>query len=119
QLFPAGTTGMYFEVAVIVVALILFGQALELKARSRSSAALKKLLELQAKTARVIRGGRELDVPVEEVGVGDTGLGRPGEKVPVDCRIVGGESAVDESIVMGESVPVEKRPGDEVIGSSI
>jgi Cu+-exporting ATPase len=118
-LFPAGTSGMYFEVAVIVIALILLGQALELRARSRSSAALKKLLELQAKTARVIRGGREMDVPVEEVLVGDTVLVRPGEKVPVDGRVVEGESAVDESIVTGESVPVEKRPGDEVIGSSV
>src|SRR5215207_1012860 len=90
-LFPAGTSGMYFEVAVIVVALILLGQALELRAKSRSSAALKKLLELQAKTARVIRGGRELDVPVEEVVVGDTVLVRPGEKVPVDGRVVEGE----------------------------
>ena len=119
QLFPAGTTGMYFEVAVIVIALILLGQALELRAKSRSSAALKKLLELQAKTARVIRGGRELDVPVEEVVVGDTVLVRPGEKIPVDGRVLEGESAVDESIVTGESVPVDKRPGDEVIGSSV
>jgi Cu+-exporting ATPase len=118
-LFPAGTSGMYFEVAVIVVALILLGQALELRARSRSSAALKKLLELQAKTARVVRGGRELDVPVEEVVVGDTVLVRPGEKVPVDGRVIEGESAVDESIVTGESVPVEKRPGDYVTGASV
>jgi Cu+-exporting ATPase len=119
QLFPAGTTGMYFEVAVIVIALILLGQALELRAKSRSSAALKKLLELQAKTARVIRGGRELDVPVEEVVVGDTVLVRPGEKVPVDGVILEGESALDESIVTGESVPVDKRSGDPVIGSSV
>ena len=119
QLFPAGTTGMYFEVAAIVIALILLGQALELRAKSRSSAALKKLLELQAKTARVIRGGKELDVPIEEVVVGDTVLVRPGEKVPVDGRILEGESAVDESIVTGESVPADKKPGDEVIGSSV
>jgi Cu+-exporting ATPase len=118
-LFPEGTTGMYFEVAVIVIALILLGQALELRAKSRSSAALRKLLELQAKTARVIRGGRELDVPVEEVVVGDTVLVRPGEKVPVDGRVVEGESAVDESVVTGESVPVDKRPGDYVTGASV
>ncbi|HEX8720668.1 MAG TPA: copper-translocating P-type ATPase [Pyrinomonadaceae bacterium] len=118
-LFPAGTTGMYFEVAVIVIALILLGQALEARAKSRSGAAIRKLLELQAKTARVIRGGRELDLPVEEVVVGDTVLVRPGEKVPVDGRVVEGESAVDESIVTGESVPVEKRAGDDVIGSSV
>src|SRR5215213_9611468 len=119
RLFPAGTTGMYFEVAVIVVALILLGQALELRAKSRSSAALKKLLELQARTARVVRDGQELDVPVEEVVVGDTVLVRPGEKVPVDGLIIDGESAIDESVVTGESVPVDKRPGDGVIGSSV
>jgi len=119
QLFPAGTGGMYFEVAVIVVALILLGQALELKAKTRSSAALRKLLELQARTARVVRGGRELDVAVEEVVVGDTVLVRPGEKVPVDGTVLDGESALDESIVTGESVPVDKKRGDAVIGSSV
>ncbi|MBV8858942.1 MAG: heavy metal translocating P-type ATPase [Acidobacteria bacterium] len=118
-LFPAGTAGMYFEVAVIVIALILLGQALEVRAKSRSSAAIRKLLELQAKTARVIRDGRELDVPVEEVVVGDTVLVRPGEKVPVDGMILEGESAIDESVVTGESVPVDKRAGDQVIGSSV
>jgi Cu+-exporting ATPase len=119
QLFPAGTAGMYFEVAVIVVALILLGQALEMRAKRRSSAALKKLLELQAKTARVVRGGQELDIPIEEVVVGDTLLVRPGEKIPVDGIILEGESAIDESIVTGESVPVDKNPGDQVIGSSV
>jgi Cu+-exporting ATPase len=117
-LFPAGTTGMYFEVAVIVIALILLGQALEMRAKRRSSAALRKLLELQAKTARVIRDGKELDIPVEDVMVGDTVLVRPGEKVPVDGVILDGESALDESIITGESVPVDKKPGDMVIGSS-
>ena len=118
-LFPADTAGMYFEVAVIVIALILLGQALEVRAKSRSSAAIRKLLELQAKTARVIRDGREVDVPVEEVVVGDTVLVRPGEKVPVDGRVLEGESAVDESVVTGESVPADKRPGDTVVGSSV
>ena len=118
-LFPAGTRGMYFEVAVIVIALILLGQALEARAKSRSSDAIKKLIELQAKTARVVRAGRELDVPVEEVLVGDTVLVRPGEKVPVDGLILEGESAVDESVVTGESVPVDKRAGDHVVGSSV
>lgn len=118
-LFPAGTRGMYFEVAVIVIALILLGQALEMRAKSRSSAAIKKLLELQAKTARVIRGGKEIDIPIEEVVVGDTVLVRPGEKIPVDGVILEGESAIDESVVTGESVPVDKKPGDAVIGSSV
>ncbi|HEX8473071.1 MAG TPA: heavy metal translocating P-type ATPase [Pyrinomonadaceae bacterium] len=118
-LFPVGTAGMYFEVAVIVIALILLGQALEMRAKSRSSAAIRKLLELQAKTARVIRDGREMDVSIEEVVVGDIVLVRPGESVPVDGVIVEGESAIDESVVTGESVPVDKRAGDDVIGSSI
>ncbi|HEV7377976.1 MAG TPA: HAD-IC family P-type ATPase, partial [Pyrinomonadaceae bacterium] len=119
SLFPEGTRGMYFDVAVIVIALIVLGQALELRAKSRSSAAIKKLLELQAKTARVIRDGREVDIPVEEVIVGDTVLVRPGEKVPVDGVILEGESAIDESVVTGESVPVDKGAGDAVIGASV
>lgn len=118
-LFPAGTTGMYFEVAVVVIALILLGQALEMRAKRRSGAAIKKLLELQAKTARVIRDGREVDVAIEEVIAGDTVLVRPGERVPVDGVIIEGESAVDESVVTGESVPVDKKPKDAVIGSSV
>ncbi len=118
-LFPAGTAGMYFEVAAIVIALILLGQALEIRAKSRSSAAIRKLLELQAKTARVIRDGREQDIPIEEVIAGDNVLVRPGEKIPVDGMIIEGESAVDESVVTGESVPVDKKIGDGVIGASI
>jgi Cu+-exporting ATPase len=118
-LFPEGTAGMYFDVAVIVIALIVLGQALELRAKSRSSAAIRKLLELQAKTARVIREGQERDIPIEEVIVGDTVLVRPGEKIPVDGIILEGESAIDESVVTGESVPVDKRAGDTVIGSSV
>jgi P-type Cu+ transporter len=119
QMFPAGTSSMYFEVATIVIALILLGQALEIRAKSRSSAAIKRLLELQAKTARVIRDGKEIDIPVEEVVVDDTVLVRPGEKIPVDGTILNGESAIDESVVTGESVPVDKKAGDVVIGSSI
>jgi Cu+-exporting ATPase len=118
-LFPAGTAGMYFEVAVIVIALILLGQALEMRAKSRSSAAIRKLLALQAKTARLIRHGQEVDVPIEAVVVGDTVLVRPGEKIPMDGVIVDGESAVDQSVITGESVPVDKRAGDLVIGASI
>lgn len=118
-LFPEGTRGMFFDVAVIVIALVVLGQALEMRAKSRSSAAIRKLLELQAKMARVIRGGKERDIPIEEVVVGDTVLVRPGEKVPVDGTILEGESAIDESVVTGESVPVDKKPGDTVIGSSV
>jgi Cu+-exporting ATPase len=119
RLFPARTAGTYFEVAVIVIALILLGQALEMRAKSRSSAAIRKLLELQAKAARVIRNGEEIDIPIEEVVVGDSVLVRPGEKVPVDGVILEGESAIDESVVTGESVPVDKKPGDTLIGSSV
>lgn len=118
-LFPEGTRGMYFDVAVIVIALIVLGQALELRAKSRSSAAIKRLLELQAKTARVVRAGQEIDIPIEEVVVNDTVLVRPGEKIPVDGVILEGESAIDESVVTGESVPVDKRAGAAVIGSSV
>ncbi|HKH21930.1 MAG TPA: heavy metal translocating P-type ATPase [Gammaproteobacteria bacterium] len=118
-LFPKGTAGMYFDVAVIVIALIILGQALELRAKGRSSAAIQKLLELQAKTARVIRDGKEIDIPVKEVIAGDTVLVRPGEKIAVDGVILEGESVIDESVVTGESVPVDKKPGDSVIGASM
>ncbi len=117
--FPAHTAGMYFDVAVIVIALVVLGQAFELRAKSRSSAAIRKLLELQAKTARVIREDKEIDIPIEEVIVGDTVLVRPGEKIPVDGIILEGESAIDESVVTGESVPADKKPGDAVIGASM
>jgi P-type Cu+ transporter len=118
-LFPAGTSGMYFDVAVIVIALVVLGQALEMRAKSRSSAAIQKLLDLQAKTARVIRDGLEQDIPIDDVVVGDTIRVRPGEKVPVDGVVLSGDSALDESVVTGESVPVDKRPGDPVIGASV
>jgi Cu+-exporting ATPase len=118
-LFPAGTAGMYFDVAVIVIALVVLGQALEFRAKGRSSAAIQKLLELQAKTARVIRQGNEIDIPIEEVIAGNSVLVRPGEKIPVDGVILEGESAIDESVVTGESAPVDKQPGDKVIGASM
>ncbi len=118
-LFPESSRGMFFDVAVVVIALVLLGQALEARARGRANAALEKLLDLQAKTARVIRNGKEVDLPVEQVVVGDTVLVRPGEKVPVDGIIMDGESAVDEAVVTGESVPVDKRPGDAVVGATL
>ncbi|MBX9584969.1 MAG: copper-translocating P-type ATPase [Gemmataceae bacterium] len=119
DLLPAGAGRMFFDVAVVVTALVVLGQALELRAKGRSSAAIRKLIEVQARTARVVRGDTEVDVPVEEVAVGDTVLVRPGEKVPVDGVVLDGRSAVDESVVTGESVPADKAPGDPVIGASV
>ncbi|MBI2001117.1 MAG: heavy metal translocating P-type ATPase [candidate division NC10 bacterium] len=120
QLFPAAEfTEVYYDVTVVVTALVVLGLAMELKAKGRTSEAIKKLIGLQAKTARVIRAGKEVDIPVEEVLVGDTVVVRPGEKVPVDGEISEGSSAVDESMVTGESLPIEKRAGDEVIGATI
>ena len=110
---------VYYDVTVVVIALVDLGLAMELRAKGRTSEAIKKLIGLQAKTARVIRDGKELDIPVEEVLVGDVVVVRPGEKIPVDGEIVEGASAVDESMVTGESIPVEKKVGDEVIGATI
>ncbi len=98
---------------------MVFGQALELRAKGRTSEAIKKLMGLQAKTARVIRDGQEMNIPVEEVLVGDTVQVRPGEKVPVDGILFDGSSAVDESMLTGESLPVSKKPGDELIGATL
>ncbi|MHB1415107.1 MAG: heavy metal translocating P-type ATPase [Chloroflexota bacterium] len=119
QVFPAGTAEPFFDVVAVVIALVVLGQALELRARGRTSEAIKKLMGLQARTARVIRDGAEHDIPVEEVLVGDLVLVRPGEKVPVDGTVEEGSSAVDEAMITGEPIPVEKRPGDEVIGATI
>jgi Cu+-exporting ATPase len=110
---------VYFDVTAVVTALVVLGLALEVKAKGRSSEAIKKLIGLQAKTARVIRDGIERDVPIEEVIVNDILLVRPGEKVPVDGVIVDGESSIDESMVTGESLPVDKKAGDSVIGATI
>jgi Cu+-exporting ATPase len=118
-LFPAGTAEPFYDVAAVVVTLVLLGQALEVRAKGRTSEAIRKLLDLQARTARVIRDGAEMDIPVEEVVVGDVVVVRPGEKVPVDGVVVDGRSALDESMVTGESIPVEKGPGDEVIGATV
>ncbi len=110
---------VFYDVTAIVIALVDLGMALELKARSRTNEAIKKLMSLQARTARVIRDGEEKDIPVEEVLVGDVIIVRPGEKIPVDGELIEGSSAVDESMVTGESIPVEKTTGDEVIGATI
>lgn len=120
QIFPdAAMTDVYYDVTVVVTALVVLGLALEVKARGRTSEAIKKLIGLQAKTARVVRDGREMDIPVEEVIVGDAVVVRPGEKVPVDGAVLEGASSVDESMITGESMPVEKHEGDEVIGATI
>ncbi len=110
---------VYFEVSATIITLILLGKFLELRAKGQTSEAIKKLLGLQAKTARVIRDGKELMVPLDQVQVGDSLLIKPGEKVPVDGTILEGESALDESLVTGESLPVNKAQGDKVIGSTL
>jgi Cu+-exporting ATPase len=120
QIFPSEVvTDVYYDVTVVVIALVDLGLAMELKAKGRTSEAIKKLIGLQAKTARVVRDGREIDIPVEEVLVRDVVVVRPGEKIPVDGEMIEGSSAVDESMVTGESLPVEKKIGDEVIGATI
>jgi Cu+-exporting ATPase len=125
-LFPAsfrgemGQVGVYYEAAAVIVTLVLLGQVLELKARSRTGAAIRALLGLAPKTARRIEpDGHEEDVLLTEVRVGDSLRVRPGEKVPVDGTVVEGRSAVDESMVTGESIPIEKGPGDRVIGATV
>ncbi len=120
QIFPSQAfVDVYYDVTVVVTGLVVLGLAMEVKAKGRTSEAIKKLIGLQAKTARVIRDGHEADIPVEEVLVGDTVVVRPGEKIPVDGVVLGGTSTIDESMVTGESMPVEKRAGDEVIGATI
>jgi Cu+-exporting ATPase len=110
---------VYYDTAATIIVLILLGRFFETRARGRTSEAIRKLMGLQAKTARVLRGNEEKDIPLEEVGIGDIVIVRPGEKVPVDGIIKEGYSSVDESMISGESIPVEKKAGDQVIGSTI
>ncbi|HLM68940.1 MAG TPA: heavy metal translocating P-type ATPase, partial [Longimicrobium sp.] len=110
---------VYYEAVVFIIALILMGNALEARAKRQTSSALRSLVQLQPKTARVLRGGAEVDLPVEQVVHGDEILVRPGERIPVDGEVVSGSSAVDESMLTGESAPVEKAAGDRVIGATI
>jgi P-type Cu+ transporter len=110
---------VYFETAAVIITLIRLGKYLEARAKGRTSEAIKKLMGLRAKTAHVIRAGQELEVPVDEVRVGDMVLVRPGEKIAVDGVVVDGRSAVDESMLTGESLPVEKGPGDPLIGATL
>ncbi|HEU0163536.1 MAG TPA: heavy metal translocating P-type ATPase [Thermomicrobiales bacterium] len=110
---------LYYETAVIIIALILLGRWMEARARKATGDAIRALMGLQAKTARVVRGAGEVDIPLEQVIVGDVVRVRPGEKVPVDGTVVEGVSRVDESMLTGESMPIEKRAGDEVVGATI
>ena len=125
QFFPAsfmsmGRIGVYFEASAVIISLTLLGQILELKARSQTSAAIKSLLGLAPKTARRIRAdGVEEDIPLERVHIGDSLRVRPGEKVPVDGLIMEGSSAIDESMLTGEPLPVSKKVGDQVIGATM
>ncbi len=126
EIFPAGfrkddgTVGVYFEAAAVIVTLVLLGQVMELRARERTGAAIRALLDLAAKTARVIRSnGTEEEIPLEDVQVGDRLRVRPGDKVPVDGVVVEGRSAIDESMITGEPLPVEKVAGDPLTGATI
>ncbi|MEL6928268.1 MAG: heavy metal translocating P-type ATPase [Cyanobacteria bacterium J06600_6] len=110
---------VYYETAVVVITLILVGKWFEHRARGQTSVAIKQLIGLQAKTARIIQNGREISVPIDQVKTGDLILIRPGEKIPVDGKIISGHSSIDEGMVTGESIPVDKQPGDEVIGATI
>src|SRR5881396_4250283 len=115
--FPS--SGTYFETSAIIITLIQTGNLLEYITKGRASAAVHRLLSLQPAMANVIRNGSEISIPVEQVGVGDILMVRPGEKIPVDGRVIEGSSAIDESMITGESLPRDKRTGDEVIGATV
>jgi Cu+-exporting ATPase len=115
----SGGHQVYYEAAAVIVTLILLGRVLEARARGKASEAIRHLRELQPKTARVVRDGAERDIPIEQVLVGDLVVVRPGEKIPVDGAVREGASAVDESMLTGESMPVDKKPGDAVYGGTI
>ena len=110
---------VYFETSAVIITLIKLGKLLEVRAKDQTGAAIKKLMGLQAKTARVVRNGEEVDIPIEQVVVGDVAIVRPGERIPVDGIIIEGNSAIDESMLTGESIPVDKGQGDPVIGATI
>ena len=110
---------VYFETSAVIITLIVLGKLLEAQAKGQTSAAIKKLMGLQAKTARVVRGGEEIDIPISQVVVDDRVIVRPGEKIPVDGVVVSGASSVDESMLTGESLPVSKAVGDKLIGATL
>ncbi len=119
QLLPAGSVHVYYEASAAIITLILLGKYLEARAKGRTGEAIKKLMGLQAKTARVERGGEALELPIDEVVPGDVVLVRPGEKIPVDGHIVSGSSFIDASMISGEPVPVKAGEGDEVVGGTL
>ena len=119
RLLPAGTAHVYYEASAAIITLILLGRYLEAIAKGRTSEAIKKLLGLQAKTARVVRAGEELTLPIDQVVPGDAVLVRPGERIPVDGRVLTGGSFVDESMITGEPIPARKGEGDEVVGGTV
>ncbi|MBW3533756.1 MAG: heavy metal translocating P-type ATPase [Gemmatimonadetes bacterium] len=118
-LFPEGTAHPFYEATAVVITLVVLGQALEARARGRTSRALRRLMDLRPRSARVVRDGSEVEILAEEVERGDLVVVRPGEKVPVDGVVEEGRSALDEAMVTGESLPVEKGPGDEVVGGTL
>ena len=117
-LFPEGTAHPFYEATAVVITLVILGQALEARAKGKTSQALRRLMDLRPQTARVIRGGEEVEVPAQEVQVGELVVVRPGERIPVDGEVSEGQSTVDESMVTGESLPVEKGIGDPVVGGT-
>jgi Cu+-exporting ATPase len=124
QLFPPsfqqhGKIGIYFESAAIITVLVLLGQVLELRARSRTGSAIRALLDLAPQKARVLRGDKESEVPLDQVQAGDQLRVRPGEKIPVDGKVIDGTTSIDESMITGESMPVEKAAGDKVTGGTV
>ncbi|MBC7325211.1 MAG: HAD-IC family P-type ATPase, partial [Moorella sp. (in: Bacteria)] len=114
-----GRGATFFESAALLTAFIVLGRYLEAITRGRTSEAIRKLMSLRARTARVVRDGREIEIAADEVEVGDIVVVRPGESIPVDGEVIEGYSAVDESMITGESIPVEKRPGAQVVGATI
>lgn len=119
SLLPSDVREVYFEAVGVILTLILLGRLLEVRAKAGTGEAIRALIGLQARTARVIRSGAEVEIPIEDVEVGDVVVVRPGEKIPVDGELIEGRSAVDESMVTGEPIPVTKQPGDTVIGATI